>query len=175
MTGPGPAGDRPTALTVGHLRYTVSWDKRDLDRLSAEMRQDLAGGSSWSRQIIAMDPDLAPDAEAETLLHEVLHSCLRAASIDPDVIARSDPEHTEERTVAPLASVLLQVMRANPHLVAYLQGRSQPAPVTGPVLTPAQQEVLRRQDAMRQPNVPRYGDGDPLAAVRGPLWQGSQQ
>ena len=62
---------------------------------------------------ISVDPDQDEWAVRDTLLHEVLHSILRAQG-------RHYEGKTEERYVQAFASGLLGVLRDNPRLITYL-------------------------------------------------------
>lgn len=109
----------PEHVRVGATVYAVAIDDATLSAESLKMGGDLAGFSSHSTQQIALASGLGPDYLADTLLHEVLHSCLRAAGYDPNDDGRPGRD-VEERTVKAMTGQLLGVLRANPDLVAFL-------------------------------------------------------
>jgi hypothetical protein len=62
---------------------------------------------------IAIDPGKHEDYARATLLHEILHACIRGS--DPTL----EDEH-EETAVASITGPLLAMLRDNPSVVAYL-------------------------------------------------------
>lgn len=115
----------PSTLRIGHLTYAVTRDDEHLDRESVTNRTPkYAGLSNSAEQRITIRTALADDYEAETLLHEVLHSCLRVSGVDPDNDAAARLEDVEERAVAAIAGPLLATLRDNPELVDYLLRRT---------------------------------------------------
>lgn len=62
---------------------------------------------------ITIEPDQKGNFLRDTLLHEVLHACLFAA-------AGGMTTDEEERLVASLTPVLLDTLRRNPGLLAFL-------------------------------------------------------
>ena len=64
----------------------------------------------------AAGADSSPDEEADTVLHELIHVMISAAGID-----HAFKNHDQQETaVDQLAPVLLDTLRRNPLLVAYL-------------------------------------------------------
>lgn len=126
----------PSALRIGHLTYRVVQDDAVLGEHSVRSRGDFAGWSHsgtqqitlGSRAVRAGGAPLGPDYVAETLLHEVLHSCLRVAACDPDADARAGLDDVEERAVSALSGPLLAALRDNPQLIAFLLDRVVPPP-----------------------------------------------
>lgn len=110
----------PSTVTIGHLRYALRRDQAYLDKEGVRAGHEYAGQSGPCRQLIAIAEELAPDYEAETVLHEILHQCLRSVGLDPDRDAKAGAEDVEERAVSGLSGPLLATLRANPDLVAYL-------------------------------------------------------
>jgi hypothetical protein len=62
---------------------------------------------------IAVDPGKHEDYARATLLHEILHACIRSS--DPTL----DDEH-EETVVAAITGPLLSMLRDNPDVLDYL-------------------------------------------------------
>jgi hypothetical protein len=62
---------------------------------------------------IAVDPGRHEDYARATLLHEILHACVRSS--DPTL----DDEH-EETVVAAMTGPLLSMLRDNPDVLDYL-------------------------------------------------------
>ncbi|MER7707238.1 hypothetical protein ABTX81_30595 [Kitasatospora sp. NPDC097605] len=122
MRAPGRAAPPavPARLRIGHLTYTVLLDTAVVDEASVRGQVALHGFSSSGEQRIGVRADLPSDREAEVVLHEVLHQCLRVAGVDPDADAAAGLKDVEERAVNSIAGVLLAVLRDNPALTAYL-------------------------------------------------------
>ncbi len=97
----------PTTLRVGPLRYQIV---RDSQRLPS----DHWGMTDKARQVVALSPDQSDQRTRLTLLHEILHALADITNLDG-----IDPS-VEERLVTQLAPALLDLLRENPGLVAYL-------------------------------------------------------
>ncbi len=118
----------PAKLRIGHLTYRVVQDDHLVAEHSVRKQGDYVGWSSASVQTIAFgskatnhgNEPLGADYCRETLLHEVLHQCLRVTDCDPDRDAKAGVEDVEERTVAAMTGPLLAVLRDHPELVAWL-------------------------------------------------------
>lgn len=107
----------PEYLVVGPYIYEVTEDK---ERYVAEAHRlqetGLFGSANYLTQVITINPDQAPDAKAETLLHEALHVISDMVGIRPDLGVDQ-----EENIIRRLAPPLLQFLRQNHNLVDYLQ------------------------------------------------------
>lgn len=88
---------RPTVILDDGGKPESSWGETSLDELTIAIRRDLVG-----------------DAEAETMLHEVLHAIGHQSGCLP----QDDDE--EERIVKGLSSQLYLTLRQNPALLEYL-------------------------------------------------------
>jgi hypothetical protein len=60
-----------------------------------------------------LDPDLAPDQMADTLLHETMHAVL---TVTAPTLTKCD----QEGFIQHLSGMLLATLRENPVLVAYI-------------------------------------------------------
>ncbi len=65
-----------------------------------------------TEQKITLDEAITPERRRVSLLHELLHCCTELTHVTDGA--------TEEATVTALAPALVQVLRENPALVAYL-------------------------------------------------------
>lgn len=110
----------PAELDIGHLRYTLRRDQEFLDREGERHQTQYAGHSYDLRQEIVVAEGMGEDYEADTVLHEVLHQCLRVAGYDPDADAAAGVKDIEERTIKAVCGPLLGALRRNPALVRYL-------------------------------------------------------
>lgn len=121
----------PAEVTVGHRTYRVVRDSAVVDAHQPE-------GGSWQAfsdprdQLIAVRSDSGPDDEADSVLHEVLHQCLRASGCWPGQVRPSREVDLEEIVVAAISGPLLRALRDNPALVAYLVGGSAKSPGESP-------------------------------------------
>jgi hypothetical protein len=113
----------PTHLRIGHLLYTITVDDDVVNAEGVKDNANYAGFSHSVRQLIALRADNPPDYQAETLLHEMLHQCLRVTGVDPDADAKAGVADVEERAIKALAGPLLRTLRDHPGLVAYLVGQ----------------------------------------------------
>lgn len=100
----------PTAVTILGQHFTVDWISETEVTTRPRITSDVkAGRSSVAYQWIAVDTEQGPDQLRDTLLHEVIHCCLGVLRLEPD-----------EGLVEALTPVLLDALRANPELVAWL-------------------------------------------------------
>lgn len=95
----------PAAIEVGPLTYTVS-EKRD---------DELFGLTDKFALTIMIEQRQADSQKRVTLLHEVLHAVVFTVDLDLDY----EPEVLEP-IVTRMAAQLLDVLRVNPDVVAYL-------------------------------------------------------
>lgn len=96
----------PKTLKIGGMNWTVIHHKEVSDQTRCFGRCDC------NEQIIYLQPDMKPDNEARTFLHELLHALFWTANIGGflDDQPRKD---REEDIVSTLDSALLQVIRDN--------------------------------------------------------------
>jgi hypothetical protein len=103
----------PSSIVVGPYTYSVIVDLDAVARASHECGSTVSGNSNHARQEIALEPELGPDATAEVLTHEVVHCLLDQAPLE-----LSSAE--EERIARAFGYSLLELLRRNPELVAFL-------------------------------------------------------
>jgi len=106
----------PKKVKVGHARYSMRHEKN----LAAVAGAN--GSCGEDTQDILIDPMMGPDMERDTVLHEVLHAVFHLADIRANLPKddNGDAKDAEEKIIRPLASRLLELLRDNPKLVAYL-------------------------------------------------------
>lgn len=101
----------PTELHLGPHAYEVRSDS-DTARL---LRDENAKGDSrpdW--HLIRLDLDHPHTANAETLLHEALHCVWHQTPLTVE------HDGAEEQVVTAMAPLILELLRSNPDLVAFL-------------------------------------------------------
>lgn len=103
-------------VQVGPFRYRVVMGQAEIDRRSIEYGKHLAAHSDHTKLEITVAPDMAYDKTAESLLHEVLH----AINFVTDLCQGA---HEDETICERTGPILLDVLRRNPQLVAYLLNR----------------------------------------------------
>ena len=85
-----------------------------------ELGEDLAGISEYDKLLITVG-EHPYDYQADTLLHEIEHMCLRVAACDINAeVEEERVSDVEERVIRAMTNVLLDTLRRNPKLVAYL-------------------------------------------------------
>lgn len=104
----------PSIVQVGPFRYTVECDEPSMNRAIVEEKQGLFGRADHKTLRIVIHPDMAADMLAETLLHELVHAVFASVGLDLRL------SETEEDVVRSFAPLLLDTLRRNPQLVAYL-------------------------------------------------------
>jgi hypothetical protein len=96
----------PSSVQVGPFDYAVTVD-------DALPKHDTCYGHiDLRKQIIYLAPDQGSDQMADTLAHEVLHAVFR-------MMGRTDT-NADEAVIGPLSPLLVDVLRRNPALVAFL-------------------------------------------------------
>lgn len=107
---------RPLRLDVMGQEMTIAWVAPSERLWAAAINiagedRDTTGLAELEISRIAVRDRGAPAAERQTLMHEIVHSVLWLTGHDTK---------DDDPLVQALSSGLLQVLRANPHLVAYL-------------------------------------------------------
>jgi predicted Zn-dependent protease with MMP-like domain len=104
---------RPSAITIVGQRFEVRWLRETLVTSEPRITESVkAGRASVAYQWIAVDTEQGADQVRDTLLHEVIHIVFGLLDRDAD-----------DALVRPLATVLLEALRANPQLVEFLLER----------------------------------------------------
>ena len=112
---------RPTAIQVGYIPFTVEYleDKEWTER--SDLDAGDGGQCNGAKALISVR--LAEEQHEihvkEILLHETLHACFYASGITINDDLRIVPD-IEEHVVARVSLVLMQTLRANPELAAYV-------------------------------------------------------
>lgn len=101
----------PAQILLGAHVYEV---RSDTDTARLLRDEDACGDSRPGQLIIRIDGDRPHTSVAETLLHEALHCAWHQTALSVDL-----DEH-EEKAVTALGPLLLQLIRRNPDLVAFL-------------------------------------------------------
>lgn len=99
----------PASILVGPHRYRVRTGKQH-DRILG----DNAGHCVADQLTIRISRDLPPSVKAETVLHEALHAIWDQSPM------RNREDDVEEDVVSMFAPPLLDLLRRNPVLVAFL-------------------------------------------------------
>lgn len=106
----------PAKVQLGPYSYDVVYNRAAFDRIQVEERTSLCGRQKLTDQKIHINPEMGPDATADTLIHECLHHFFRTSAL-PDM----DTED-EERIVNFLGTAVLAMFRDNPELVEFVCG-----------------------------------------------------
>jgi hypothetical protein len=121
----------PDSVRVGPWTYAVVTDPAQIaDAAEGNVPESGTWGafSDHERLIIGVNADHAADVLRMSVLHEVLHCCLRISGAWPGQYARllAEAQHEdhgvdiEEYVVAGASGTLLGVLRDNPALTAWL-------------------------------------------------------
>jgi hypothetical protein len=100
----------PTELTILGKPFTVEWIP------NLECDGSVCGLTLPKMCWMKIDAGLPESQKQDTLLHEVLHVIWYEMGIHNE-----DKTELEETIITRMATGLFQVLRANPHLVRYLQ------------------------------------------------------
>lgn len=121
----------PSTVRVGPWTYTVVTDAAEI---AAASEGNVPESGTWGafsdheRLIIGINSDNATDVLRVSVLHEIMHCCLRISGAWPTQYARllAKARHEdygvdiEEFVIAGTSAVLLGVLRDNPDLMAWL-------------------------------------------------------
>ena len=103
----------PSLIEVGPYTYKVDDGELGLLRKEREFETGLYGYTDHLGLVIGIAPGVAEDNQTETLLHEVLHCIIRLMGLDWST-------EDEEKIIKRLSPLLIDTLRRNPGLVAYL-------------------------------------------------------
>ena len=103
----------PDKVIVGALVYEVVSDAVAYAQAVVDHNEQVWGRVHHDAGKIILDPKQAEQHKRVTLLHECLHACWHVT--DP-----ADPHDAEEMAIRTLSGPLLDMLRRNPALVAYL-------------------------------------------------------
>lgn len=110
------AAKMPTEVVVGPFHYRVTTDKAEHNQACREEQTELAGRTDKWLQVISIEPMLASEQKADTLLHECLHAIAEIVGLSKEW------GDQEEGFVRRLSPALLDLLQRNPQVVAYLLG-----------------------------------------------------
>ena len=96
----------PSRLRIGH---------RNIEVVRTELDDDRIGEYDYRHGQVRIEPDLKPDIEAVTLLHEVFHHLLAESGRNTGM-----SEEQEEEEVTFWASSVSALIADNPILAAYI-------------------------------------------------------
>lgn len=105
----------PDRVQIGPLIYTVTDDEATYNKTAADEETSLWGKISYGKGTLVLCPDQNDAHKRLALLHEVLHG----------VWHLHDKTHeSDEDVLRSLTADLLDTLRRNPELVAYLTADS---------------------------------------------------
>lgn len=110
----------PNAIQIGPLRYRVTADAGEYAKQVATGMTHFYGHIGLGTGIITLDPDQTDDHTRWALLHEVLHGCWHVTEPEGQTF-------TEEQAIRVLTGALLDTLRRNPDLVAFLTAENDAA------------------------------------------------
>jgi hypothetical protein len=105
---------RPLRLDILGIPFEVIWnDNADHDESGDEASIEIG-----TQRVLMFSQTFGPDHERRVMLHEILHGIISLTAQEDRFTAKG-----EEQIVDSMSTVLLQVLRSNPHLVSYLVDR----------------------------------------------------
>ena len=109
----------PLCVQIGPHNISIVVDEVANLRMQDDLESRLSASYHQGRNEIAVKPDLHRDQEADSVLHEILHAIIRNLGLGSGSSVLADAD-AEESLVAALSPALLDLLRRNPDLVAYL-------------------------------------------------------
>lgn len=113
---------RPTRIEIGGQPFAVEWEPQNGKRLheDSDGYWDLGTTAVYEQRLIIRTLQ-GEHQVRDTVLHEVIHAVISMTSQRDRFKPNDDhPKHPEEPVVSAVATALLQVLRSNPDLVAWL-------------------------------------------------------
>jgi len=104
----------PRKVKVLNTTYTVSWPETPEEEAFIETSW---GKTQFPTQRILLHRKQLDDQLCESVLHEVIHTCLFQTTLGTD---QEFADKYEEQLVYSLTPILLRVLRDNPKLAEYL-------------------------------------------------------
>jgi len=108
--------DPPKWITFGPIKVRVKDDDATLRKRERSHGEALMGVFVADECEIALCPTLQDQQRRSVLLHECLHALVDQTALDGDLLAGE----AQEQLVSRLTPALLDMLRRNPELVAYL-------------------------------------------------------
>jgi hypothetical protein len=105
----------PKKVIVGPHTYVITDDPSKLHKESHQIGDTLYGITDVDVTTIYVDKKLAPSQLADTVLHELIHAMTATTGLDVDL-----GKILDESVARRLSPALLDMLRRNPKLVAYL-------------------------------------------------------
>lgn len=101
----------PDEVVIGPLTYRVTTDRATINQAAVDSQLTFYANIRFGETDILIDDKQTPAHQRMTLLHEVLHGCFHVTMLD---------KKWEETAVRLLTGPLLDTLRRNPELVAFL-------------------------------------------------------
>lgn len=115
------AVDRPTKVKIGYAWWKILYSKTSWDKYMPGKHKFNCGYSLPLQHVILLNSDLLDeDAQKETLVHELLHSCLMLTDFENQSVFPTDKNDIEEFMILLTSPILLGVLIENPEVVAWL-------------------------------------------------------
>jgi hypothetical protein len=109
----------PDRVDIGPIAYRVTTDRSTINQATVDSHISFYANIRFGEADILIDDKQMPGHQRLTLLHEVLHGCFHITMLD---------KKWEETAVRLLAGPLLDTLRRNPDLVAFLLATDEAAP-----------------------------------------------
>ncbi len=103
----------PERVTIGPIVYNVANDIATYAQSVVDTNEQVYGRVNYGDVQIILDPKQHDQHKRVALLHEIIHACWHVT--DP-----LDPNCCEEMAVRAITGPLLDTLRRNPDLIAYL-------------------------------------------------------
>lgn len=111
----------PDTVKIGPFTYSIVVDQAAIDRCGQQSGANLDGNTDANTQTITVRPEMPPEREADTVVHELLHAAIEHAGLN--CRGPLEDHGAEEQVVNTLSPWLLGALRDNPQLVDYLMAQ----------------------------------------------------
>jgi hypothetical protein len=111
---------RPEYVLIGPHRFEIRWSHREMTRHSRNAGEDRFAQTEIGEQIITISDDRPLSGTQESLVHEILHALIWEACIAVPENPEADHDEREEKLVGQLSGVVLDCLKRNPHVWAWV-------------------------------------------------------
>lgn len=111
---------RPSYVLIGPHSFEIRWSHREMVRHSRNGGEDRFAQTEIGEQIITIGDDRPLSGMQESLVHEILHALIWEACIAVPENPEADGNEREEKLVGQLSGVVLDCLKRNPHVFAWV-------------------------------------------------------
>jgi hypothetical protein len=110
----------PTYVDVGPYRYRIGWTEKRWRKVIRQTENVSSAYTCNATLRIDIEPGLAYGAAREVLMHELMHAAAKCSVGWDTIDVAAEGIDGEELAIRMLSPHMLDILRRNPHVVAWL-------------------------------------------------------